>query len=145
MAAVRVTGRSWCRYATSVVRVHGLDQDHPGQPNAPGRQALSQLAQRELDVPHLQVNELDVADQPDQVPGHDPVALYGVFCLRVQGFQPVLQAVLDRVIGGCADACGKFGVPGAHSHCCCSISEQCPAELRCSSHPDGYAVVHDRR
>jgi hypothetical protein len=91
----------------------GLDQDHPGQPNAPGRQALSQRAQRELDVPHLQVSEFDLTDQPGQVPGHDPVARHGDLCLRVQGHQTVLQALPDGVTGGCADSCGKFRMPGA--------------------------------
>jgi hypothetical protein len=91
----------------------GLDQDHPGQPNAPGREALSQLAKREVDVPHLKLYELDVADQLDQVPDHDPVARHGGFCLRVQGLEPVLQALLDGVIGGDADACGEFLMLGA--------------------------------
>jgi hypothetical protein len=36
----------------------GLDQDHPGQPNAPGRQALGQPAKREIDVLGLQFGEL---------------------------------------------------------------------------------------
>jgi hypothetical protein len=46
----------------------GLDQDHPGQPNAPVRQAVSQLTQHELDVLHRRLSERDLADQPGQVP-----------------------------------------------------------------------------
>jgi hypothetical protein len=42
------------------------------------------------------------------MPGHDPVARYGGCCLRVQAFQPVFQALLDGVLGGRSDACGKF-------------------------------------
>jgi hypothetical protein len=68
-------------------------RDHPGQPNAPGRQAFSQLGKRELDVPDLQVSEPDCAGEPGQAPGRagepgqvpdrDPVAGYGGFCLRI--------------------------------------------------------------
>ena len=64
----------------------------PGQP-----------AKREVDVSHLQLDELDVAEQLDQVPDHAPVARHDALCLRVQGLQPVLQALLDGVFGRCAD------------------------------------------
>jgi hypothetical protein len=36
-----------------------------------------------------------------------------VLCLRVQCLLPVFQALLDAVIGRCADARGEFGVLGA--------------------------------
>src|SRR4029077_10348102 len=35
------------------------------------------------------------------------------FRLGVQGLQPVLQALLDREVGGGADACSEVLVPGA--------------------------------
>jgi hypothetical protein len=42
------------------------------------------------------------------VPSHDPVSGYSARGLSVQGLQPILQALLDCVIGGCADARGEF-------------------------------------
>jgi hypothetical protein len=62
---------------------------------------------------HLKVSELDGADQRDQVPGHDLVAHDGGCCLRAEGLQPVLEALLDGVVGGGADASGEVQVLGA--------------------------------
>ncbi|HEY6314242.1 MAG TPA: hypothetical protein VIY52_26070 [Streptosporangiaceae bacterium] len=57
----------------------------------------------------LQVSEFDPAEQLDHVVSRSPVASHSGLCLRLQGRQPVLQALLDGVVRRSPDTCGKFG------------------------------------